>query len=85
MTFSEEVASASVPVAAVVTGEDVLKVADAWLIRAYRMRAVSGMHLTAPAGRYKGTVKGFNELTDRSCRNWAEVGIAALEIMNGGK
>lgn len=72
-TGDEDMRSASVPVAAVVTGAGMRKVADRMLIRAYRTRAVTGIHMTAPTGRYAGTVKGFNALTGSTCRNWAEV------------
>lgn len=82
---AEDMAAASVPVASVVTGDGVRMVADLMLVRAYRTRAVTGMHLTAPQGRYKGTVKGFNELTGSRCRNWAEVAVAAFEILNRGE
>lgn len=73
--------SASAPVAAVVTGDNVARVADRLLLRAYRTRAVTGMHMTAPTGRYLGTVKGFNALTGSTCKTWSDVGVRASELL----
>lgn len=71
----EEQRSASVPVAAVVTGDGVRKVADMTRLMAYRTWGNTGMKLTRA---FSPTVKGWNaEHPEMPCRTRAEVGAAA--------
>lgn len=71
----EDMRAAAVPVAAVVTGEGVRKVADMARLMAYRTWGNTGMKL---ARNFAPTVKGWNaEHPDALCRTRAEVGAAA--------
>lgn len=77
-TFDEEVASASVPVVAVVTGEGVHAVALMARIRAYRTWGQTGLIM---ARNLDATVRGWNAFTGQTCRTRAEVGAAAEELI----
>lgn len=72
--FDEDMASASVPVVAVVTGEGVHAVAIMARIRAYRTWGQTGMIM---ARNLDATVRGWNAFTGQTCRTRAEVGAAA--------
>jgi hypothetical protein len=75
---SEEAAAASVPVAAVVTGEGVTAVAAMATLQAFRTWGKTGMLL---ARNFRPTVRAWNELTGQSCRTRAQVGDAAHELI----
>lgn len=78
MSGDEDMRAAAVPVAAVVTGEGVRKVADMARLMAYRTWGNTGMLL---ARNFRPTVKGWNELTGQRCRTRAEVGAAAEALI----
>jgi hypothetical protein len=73
-TLDEDMASASVPVVAVVTGEGVHKVANMVRLMAYRSCGQMGMLF---ARNFRPTVKGWNAEHGQTCRTRAEVGAAA--------
>lgn len=74
-TFDEDMASASVPVASVVTGEGIRKVADMARLMAYRTWGNTGMML---ARNFRPTVRQWNtDHPEAPCRTRAEVGAAA--------
>ena len=73
--FDEDMASAAVGVAAVVTGSGVAKVANMARLMAFRTWGQTGMML---ARNFRPTVKQWNaDHPDRPCRTRAEVGDAA--------
>lgn len=71
--FSEEEASAGVPVEAVVSSpEAILALRDWVMLRAFHTRATSpsGMNLSRV---FTATIKGFNERYGTTCKSWAQV------------
>lgn len=85
--MSEQDQPVTQEVSSVVTGDAVRHVADRALLRAYRMRAASNgtMHLTRPQGRYKGTIKGWNELSGDTCKTWADVLVSVRRMLGEGE
>lgn len=71
MTQSEQdQASASVPVAAVVTGEGMTWLRDRMILRAFRTKGATGLN---PTGHVNLTIKGFNEAYGARCKSWAQI------------
>jgi hypothetical protein len=77
-TFDEDMASASVPVVAVVTGGGVHAVAIMARLMAYRTWGQTGMTL---ARNFRPTVKGWNAEHGQACRTRAEVAEAAQAMI----
>jgi hypothetical protein len=78
MTSAEDMAAASVPVAAVVTGKGIHAVATMAWIRAYRTWGTTGLIM---ARNLHPTVKAWNAATGSTCRTRADVGVSATELI----
>lgn len=57
-------------VESIVTGQGILAVREAVILRAYETRAKTGMNLTRA---FTATISGFNDTYGQKCRTWADV------------
>lgn len=70
----------STKVASVVTDPQAIKaVADRMRLRAYRVRATTGMNLTRV---FRPTIKGFNADYGTACKTWADVATESARILS---
>lgn len=81
--FDEDQASASVPVASVVTYPYTLALRERMIMRAYLTTATSTSKPRMQMTRmFTATIKGFNEAYGARCRNWAQVAQCADYLLN---
>lgn len=83
MINDDEQRSAAVPVAAVVTGEQAIRlVAESARLMAFRTYARHKMML---ARNFRPTIKGFNAAYGTSCKTWEQVGDAAEALLKAAR
>lgn len=73
-----EQVSASVPVAAVVTGDGIAYLRNRIILRAYRTKAEHGLNPTRTANL---TIRSFNAAYGARCRNWGQVAQVAHYLL----